>query len=316
MMEDARPTVAIDTANQYVSHLLYALKRFQLIGDDEAIRSDLSHKVYRAYQLDFHEHVSERDVCTIPMTFPLLAECIARARTTYSGLLRLAVPAALGCAFACSFRPGEYARTDKSVDWPYMAIARQTYGWYNQVAYRADMASEWPATGYPGVITITKDSRKRKVGRAGPFVIFPNPNSSGPICIVRLLTDYIRQANLTRFEPLFVDVGRRVLHYDVIRAPVAAVATRHGFDPRRMSLQCLRYGVNVQLPETMPEFVRVNQGGWSSKQAERHYWLQLFAHGRATQPSVYDAQSIPSALVENIFSRPPGGPPKAAPNTR
>jgi hypothetical protein len=95
------------------------------------------------------------------------------------------------------------------MDWPYLATAHRTYGWFNLVAYRADQSREWPPNRYPDVITITKDSRKR-----------------------------------------------------------------------------------------------LNQGGWSTKQGERHYWLQLFEHGKAVQPSVYDAHGIPTELIENLYSLP------------
>jgi hypothetical protein len=314
MLEDATPTLTPDVANQYISHLVYALKYFQLIAPDAIIRTNATHKMYQAYKRDFQEHVQERDICTIPMTFPLLTESVTAARQLFNGLLHLAVPAALSCAYACSFRPGEYLRQHGTIAWPYLATAAHTYGWFKLTAYRADESSSWPS-GYPDVITLTKESRKRRVGRAGPFVIYPNPDRQHPLCIVQILTDYIRAANLRPDDPLFINEKHHCLDYDTVRAPVAAVARKHGLDPKRMSLQCLRYGVNVQLPETIPEFVRLNQGGWSSSQAQRHYWLQLFEHGKAVQPSVYDTKGIPSELIENLYSTSssPGSLSKAKP---
>jgi hypothetical protein len=115
MLEDANPVLTPDVANQYITHLLYALKYFQLVGQEATIRTDLTHRMHQAYHRDFKEHLSERNSCTIPMTFPLLTECIAEAQAMYRGLLHLAVPAALASAFACSFRPGEYLQQSRLV---------------------------------------------------------------------------------------------------------------------------------------------------------------------------------------------------------
>ena len=309
MLDDAQPRLQPDTANQYISHLVYALKYFQLVPPDAVIRTNPTHQLHQAYHRDFKEHVHDRDTCTIPMTFPLLCEVVRAALRMYTGLLHSSVPAALGVAFACSLRPGEYLKQSGHIDKSKLLTAKETYGWYNSVAYRADQMSDWPQ-GYPDLFTLSAPSRKCKPGRSGPRVIYPNPDRQHFLCVVRLLTNYLRLAHLKHTDPLFLDAEGHCLDNALVLPPIATVARQHGLDPSRMTLQCLRYGVNVQLPEDTPEFVRLNQGGWSSGQGARHYWHQLMTHGQAVQPSVYDTKTIPTELIENLYSRhTPFGPP-------
>ena len=302
LREDARPTVAPATADQYVSHLRHALQHYGLINPEETTRTHLLKQILHAYSIEYAQHQPERLTCTVPITFPLLVETIHFAQTVYTGLLHFAVPAALGCAYACSFRPSEYLNTGTHASTQYLATAHLTYAWYGLVAYRADQVSTWPQA-YPDAFTLVKDSRKQHVGRAGPFVVFPNPNKQHSICFVRLLTDYIRQAQLTRSDPLFINQQRQLLPATAVRLPLRNIASLHGIDPSRMPLNCIRYGVNVQLPEPIPEFVRLNQGGWSAKTSERGYWMRLFDHARTTQSSVYDPHNIPTPLVESLFAQ-------------
>ena len=302
LREDARPTVTPKTADQYVSHVRHALQHYELIDAEDSIRTNKLKQILHAYQIEYAASQPERSHCTVPITFPLLLETIHTARSIYSGLLRLSVPAVLGSAYACSFRPGEYLNTGTTIDFQYLATAHLTYAWYGQIAHRADQVSNWPSA-YPHAFTLVKDSRKRHVGRAGPFVIFPNPDKQHPVCFVRLLTDYIRAAKLNKNDPLFITSDHALLPASAVRLPLRMVATTHGIQPSRMPLNCIRYGVNVQLPEPVPEFIRLNQGGWSTKTSERGYWLRLFDHARATQSSVYNTHTIPTALVETLFAQ-------------
>ena len=117
-------------------------------------------------------------------------------------------------------------------------------------------------------------------------------------------------AHLQHTDPFFLDVNRRCLDNSQVLAPIAVVARQHSLDPSRMTFQCLRYGANVQLPDDTSELVRLNQGGWSSGQSAHHYWHQLMTHSQTVQPSVYDTKTIPTELIENLYSRRPStGPP-------
>ena len=139
MLEDAKPPLQPDTANQYIAHLAYALKYFQLIPPDAVIRTDPTHKLHQAYHKDFRAHLHDRDTCTIPMTFPLLCEKIREAT-------RMSTPPSQWLLASlspdCPLRPGEYLKQNGKIDHPNLLTAKETYGWFKTVAYRADQISE------------------------------------------------------------------------------------------------------------------------------------------------------------------------------
>ena len=42
----------------------------------------------------------------------------------------------------CPLRPGEYLKQNGKIDHPNLLTAKETYGWFKTVAYRADQISE------------------------------------------------------------------------------------------------------------------------------------------------------------------------------
>ena len=244
------------------------------------------------------------------MTFPLLTEALSVANGLFSGTERLCVRAALAAGYACSLRPGEYLDEGGRHFQPdHVFRAGLCTAWFSDTNddtyihdYPASQASSWPPNTYPDLITMMHDSRKHNIGHAGPSVILPNPDPAHPICFVRILTDYLRVAYLRPTQPLF-SVRDTCLPVATARRPVAAVAVKHNINPSRLSMQAFRYGVNCQLPETTPEFVRRNQGGWRTTRSALHYWIRLLDHGQQVVNAVYDATAIPTPVLESLFSQ-------------
>jgi hypothetical protein len=298
-VEDANRRLHPKTADKYVTAVL---KRLDHMGAYD-IRKDARSPRYQAvYDALLRAHKAQHPLrleARIPFTVPFILWSFGYIDRTFSDpAYQRALKAALVTGHCFSLRTGEYLHTSKEYTPERYLCAATTLAWFGDTAFRASEAASWPS-GTPTHISSALDVRKNSQDCGGPVAVAANPHV-GEFCCVRILAEYIRQANLSDEDPLLIFKGAHITDAEV-SSVLKACAVHHDIDPKRVVPTSLRKNVISQMELNSSQLCRQLQGGWRSDAGEKHYWTQLLQVADANESAVHNAGCATIAVIKAIF---------------
>ena len=302
---DACRKVAPDTADGYVSAVLKT--REHMLGDyniRSGARTPLYTAVLRALNAIKQSELPKRLTARIPFTIPLILWAFSYILGHYPDpAFQRMMCATLAAGHAFSLRPGEFLHSTHNYAAHRFLQAHTTYAWFSGVAYPATELDTWPS-GFPTHISSMLDIRKNTLSAGGPVAVAANPacvSDPSAFCCVRVLTDYIRGANLKTADALFTYQNEHVNTVELTHV-MKTTAIHYDVDPDRVVPACLRKNVITQMELNTPTLQRQLQGGWRSNAGEVLYWANLSQVADSNQTAVHNTGCATAEVIRNIFS--------------